>query len=66
MYRTKAGDRWDTIAYEHYRDETQMKALMRANPEYMLVDVFPEGVILHLPEVSPSVINIELPPWRRL
>ncbi|WZL82686.1 tail protein X [Vallitaleaceae bacterium 9-2] len=66
MYRTKSGDTWDSIAYEQYGDERKMKVLMRANPMYLTIEIFPEGILLNLPEVSSTAVNSQVPPWRRL
>ena len=50
-YRTKAGDTWDSIAYEQLGSEKYMGLLMEANPELIAYVVFDSGVSIQIPEV---------------
>ncbi|MEA5041380.1 MAG: tail protein X [Oscillibacter ruminantium] len=63
-YTTIAGDMWDGIAYKVYGDEAYTDKIMKLNPQYRHLFVFPAGVTLDLPEESMSV-SISLPPWKR-
>lgn len=63
-YTTKAGDRWDTIAYKYFGDATQIEALIMANPGVAIVDVFDAGTQLAVPLISqPSAGVTSSPPW---
>ena len=50
-YQTKAGDTWDSIAYEQLGSEKYMGLLMEANPELIAYVVFDSGVSIQIPEV---------------
>ena len=50
-YQTKAGDTWDSIAYEQLGSEKSMGLLMEANPELIAYVVFDSGVSIQIPEV---------------
>lgn len=69
---TKAGDRWDLIAFDYYGDATLIKPLLKANPD-LLGDpgvpaplVFDAGVKLRVPVLPEDEIEAsQLPPWKR-
>ena len=63
-YTTISGDMWDGIAYKVYGDEAYTEELMKLNPKYRHIVIFPAGVVLDLPEESLSV-SVSLPPWKR-
>lgn len=63
-YTTIQGDMWDSIAYKLYGSEHALNVLLKANPQYEAVVVFPAGITLNVPEYSAPTPN-ELPPWRR-
>lgn len=50
-YQTKAGDTWDSIAYEQLGSEKYMGLLMEANPELIAYVVFDSGISIQIPEV---------------
>ena len=50
-YQTKAGDTWDSIAYEQLGSEKYMGLLMEENPELIAYVVFDSGVSIQIPEV---------------
>lgn len=50
-YQTKAGDTWDSIAYEQLGSEKYMGLLMEANPELIAYVVFDSGVSIQIPEI---------------
>ena len=62
-YTTIQGDSWDCIAFKIYGDEYKVQLLMEANREYMDIFVFPGGLELKSPELTPVQI-IGLPEWR--
>ncbi len=50
-YQTKAGDTWDSIAYEQLGSEKYMGLLMEANPELIAYVVFDSGISIQIPEI---------------
>lgn len=50
-YQTKAGDTWDSIAYEQLGNEKYMGVLMEANPELIAYVVFDSGISIQIPEI---------------
>lgn len=62
VYKTKSGDTWDTIAKQVYGDEMRVSLLMANNQELLEYFVFPEGLLVALPEL-PEEENT-LPEWR--
>ena len=64
-YTTVQGDTWDSIAYKLYGDEAHTDVLMENNYPYLDFFVFPEGIVLKVPEVSLySEDDFEVPEWR--
>lgn len=63
-YTTIAGDMWDGIAYKTLGNEAYTDALMKQNPEYRRLFIFPAGIVLTIPDVETRV-SAELPPWKR-
>lgn len=50
-YQTKAGDTWDSIAYEQLGSEKYMGLLMEANSELIAYVVFDSGISIQIPEI---------------
>ncbi len=67
LHITKAGERWDTIAWNYYGDVRQVAALMDANPHAPASPVLPSGLRLVVPMRDAVVANNPdgVPPWRR-
>lgn len=66
MYKTNQGDTWDLISWKFYKTEYRIKELMKANPQYMDIVIFPAGVELTIPEIKKSAnSDAGLPPWKR-
>ena len=63
-YTTIAGDMWDAIAYKTLGDEAYTDRIMKLNPEYRRLFVFPAGIVLTIPEPE-SQVAAGLPPWKR-
>lgn len=65
--RTQQGDTWDSVAKRCLGDEHLAPSVMALNFTYREMTVFPEGVLLSLPETqSASVVKeLNLPPWKR-
>jgi len=63
-YITVQGDRWDSIAYKVYGNESYMSHLLEVNKQHRDVFIFSAGVKLTIPEITEAA-NDTLPPWRR-
>lgn len=63
-YTTVQGDMWDRIAYKLFGTEAAMNALLEANQDRKDIAVFPSGVVLTVPDYTPTKTD-RLPPWRR-
>ena len=64
-YTTIQGDMWDGIAYKTLGKTDYTHLLMLTNQDYLDYHIFPEGIVLTLPDIS-NVVDIDtLPPWRR-
>lgn len=63
-YTTIAGDMWDGIAYKTLGDEAYTDKLMKDNPKYRHLVVFPAGIVLSIPAPERTV-SADLPPWKR-
>jgi phage tail protein X len=78
-YTTKAGDRWDMIAYKAYgtvnnitledgNEVNAMSHIINNNPDVAIESVLTEGLLLKIPVIANSNIKTEaelLPPWKR-
>lgn len=62
-YRTVQGDSFDAAAFRLWGDEHLAHALMAANAAHADVLVFPAGVELTVPDVTPETRAAHLPPW---
>ena len=64
---TQAGERWDMIAWQYYRDVRQVARLMEANPQAPVAPALPSGLRLVVPMIERAVANNSdgVPPWRR-
>lgn len=64
---TQAGERWDLIAWQYYRDVRQVARLMEANPQAPVAPALPSGLRLVVPMIERAVANNSdgVPPWRR-
>ena len=63
-YRTNQGDTWDMISFKVYEDEHYVDVLIKANPLYMGIAIFPANIELTIPNIEVEPINT-LPPWKR-
>lgn len=59
-YTTISGQTWDQIAYEVYGDEYYCDRLMDANRDKLEYFVFPDGVVLKVPDKD-SLIKTDVP-----
>lgn len=66
-YTTISGQTWDQIAYEVYGDEYECGRLMDANRDKLEYFVFPDGIVLQLPEkesLTADSVPDDYPAWR--
>ena len=63
-YTTIAGDMWDGIAYKTLGDEAYTDRVMKQNPQFRHLVVFPAGITLTIPAAEEKV-SAQLPPWKR-
>lgn len=64
---TRAGDRWDLLAYQYYGDARGYERIIVANPDVAIDATLPTGITLLIPiidgEIAPDIEA--LPPWLR-
>ena len=66
-YTTKAGDRWDLLAWRFYGNPTQYSVIIQANPAIPIEAVFEQGLLICVPLIvqNPATSNrTDLPPWK--
>lgn len=65
-YKTKGGERWDTIAHEAYGDALLFPVICAANQDVPLTATLPQGIVLLVPVLSQPETDVNLlPPWKR-
>lgn len=63
---TRAGERWDLLAWRYYGDPALYSPIIMANPAIPIEPVFEAGRVIAIPilqkgRAAPS----DLPPWKR-
>lgn len=62
---TKAGERWDLLAWWFYGDATRFNPIIMANPLVAIEPVFEAGIVIQVPVLSASnAQTTDLPPWK--
>ena len=65
VHITKAGERWDLLAWQYYGDPTDYNPLIMANPGIAIEPVFAAGISIAVPILLKStVVTVDLPPWK--
>ncbi len=64
-YTTVQGDLWDRIAYKQLGDTAYTDKLMTLNSKYIGYFVFPEGIVLNLPDIQ-NTVSSSAPPWKKV
>ena len=65
LHITKAGERWDLLAWRYYGDPTDYNPIIMANPGAAIEPVFDAGISLAVPIVQKSTLmSVDLPPWK--
>jgi phage tail protein X len=65
---TRAGERWDLLAWRYYGDATMFAPIIQTNPAIPIEPVFEAGLTIGVPLLAedPAVNNPnDLPPWKR-
>ena len=62
-YVTIQCDNFDSIALDFYKSEKYSSTIMQANPKYIDVLVFDQGVELKIPIID-QTNSSNLPPWK--
>lgn len=64
-YETVQGDMWDSIAFAQLGSVSHTDKLINLNQQYRKYYIFPAGIVLTLPEITPEASNT-LPPWKQV
>ncbi|MGB8412652.1 MAG: tail protein X [Candidatus Binatus sp.] len=65
LHITKAGERWDLLAWQYYGDPTDYSPIIMANPNVPIEPVFDAGLSIAVPILQKSaVLTADLPPWK--
>jgi len=65
VHITKAGERWDLLAWRYYGDPTDYQMIIMANPGVAIEPVFEAGISLAVPIVQKNaLVSVDLPPWK--
>lgn len=65
FYKTKNGDRWDTLAYKFYGDVFRQQPIIEANPDVAITPILPAGITLMIPVMETTVQAQGLPIWKQ-
>jgi phage tail protein X len=66
LHTTKAGERWDLLAWQYYGDPTEYSTIIMANPNVPIEPVFDAGISIAIPILQTSaVVTTSLPPWKQ-
>lgn len=65
LYTTVQGDMWDSIAFSQLGSVSHTDKLINSNRSYREYYIFPAGIVLTLPEITPAVAD-SLPPWKQV
>jgi hypothetical protein len=65
LHTTKAGERWDLLAWRYYGDPTDYSPIIVANPNVPIEPVFDAGISIAVSILQrSSVVTKNLPPWK--
>ena len=63
---TRAGERWDLLAWRYYGDPTGYSNIIMANGSVPIEPAFDSGMTILIPLLEkPSILKTDLPPWKR-
>jgi phage tail protein X len=65
LHITRAGERWDLLAWRYYGDPTDYFPIIMANPNVPIEPVFDAGISIAVPILEKrAVVTADLPPWK--
>jgi len=64
LHITRAGERWDLLAWRYYGDPTDYSPIIMANPDVAIEPVFDAGISIAVPIIQKSALVVDLPPWK--
>jgi len=65
LHITRAGERWDLLAWRYYGDATDYSPIIMANPNVPIEPVFDAGISIAVPiQEQSAVVIANLPPWK--
>jgi hypothetical protein len=65
LHVTRAGERWDLLAWRYYADATDYSPIIMANPNVPIEPVFDAGISIAVPiQQKNAVVTANLPPWK--
>jgi phage tail protein X len=65
LHITRAGERWDLLAWRYYGDPTDYSPIIMANPDVPIEPVFDAGISIAVPIIQKSaLVSVALPPWK--
>lgn len=65
VHVTRAGERWDLLAWRYYGDAARFNPMIMANPLVPIEPVFEAGILIEVPILSASNLqSTDLPPWK--
>ncbi len=65
---TKAGERWDLLAWQYYGDAMLFGPIIMTNPQILIEPVFEAGLVIGIPLLMVDAAvqeESDLPPWKR-
>jgi len=65
---TRAGERWDSLAWIYYHDATLFGPIVQTNPQIPIEAVFEAGMTIGVPILTvdeTAADPTDLPPWKR-
>ena len=64
-YTTQSGDTFDLISFKVFGTCQYVDKIIDANRDKIDYFIFPAGVELTIPDITPEIKKTALPPWKR-
>lgn len=65
MHTARAGETWDSIAFDAYLEEREASTIIKANIDMAHVVRFEGGEKVRVPVIEKVYTAATLPPWRK-
>ena len=65
FHKTGAGERWDMIAYQYYKNSYNIQPIIESNPHIPVNATLQEGLTVKIPIEEKSDKTSLLPIWRQ-